>query len=174
MAIPTTKNSKKENGSKSKSVVEQQPEITPHTVVEELPLEKVIENKLAENNVTKRVLNAMKSKFLVPAEGDKMALKPEFILKNPTDKETYLIVKEERKNVRKVGIAAEKVCEKGRADAVQIQRLWIGREKEVLNEVATVQDQLDAQIKIFEDEEKRLLEEEEKRKNEQLIVRQAE
>lgn len=165
MAIPNAKKN-----------IKQQPEITPATVIKELPLEKVIDNTLAKNNVTKKVLNAMKDKYLVPAkdETEKAKLKEEFILKNPTDKETYLVVKEERKGVRKVGIITENLCETGRADAVKTQRLWIGKQKEILGEVALVQDQLDEQIKIFEDEEKRLIQVEEDRKDEQLIVRQNE
>lgn len=169
MALPNKKDLKKN----AKPAAEQPEVITPK-VVKELPLEKVIENKLAENNVTKRVLNAMKDKYLVPAEGDTRQLKEEFVLKNNTDKETYLAIKAERKNVRKVGIITEDLCKKGREKAIQEQKLWLGKEKEVLGEVATVQDLLDEQIKIFEDEEERLRVEEEDRKDKQLVVRQNE
>ncbi len=150
------------------------PEITPHTVVKELPLEKVIDNTLAKNNVTKKVLNAMKEKYLAQGEENKLVLKDQFVLKNLTDKETYLIIKEERKGIRKVGIITEDLCKKGRADAIAIQKLWLGKEKEILDEIAIVQDQLDEQIKKYEEEEKRLFQVEEDRKDQQLITRQNE
>lgn len=155
------------------AVVKSQPEpaITKAEVIKELPLEKVIDNTLAKSNVTKKVLNALKEKYL---GDDKLALKEEFVLKNATDKETYLIIKEERKGVRKIGIITEDLCKKGRADAISIQKLWLGKEKEILDEVAVVQDKLDAQIKIFEEEEKRLAQVEEERKDEQFNIRQAE
>lgn len=178
MAIPNKKDSKKNNGSGAKpsQPAAQQPEVITPKVVKELPLEKVIENKLAENNVTKRVLNAMKDKYLVPAgeDAEKRTLKPEFVLKNNTDKETYLAIKTERKAVRKVGIITEEQCKKGREDAIRIQKLWLGKEKEVLGEVGTVQDLLDEQIEIYEAEEKRLHDLEEERKDNQLNVRQNE
>lgn len=146
------------------------PELSKVEVIKELPLEKVIDNTLAKSNVTKKVLNALKEKYL---GDDKLALKDEFVLKNPTDKETYLVIKEERKGVRKIGIITEDLCKKGRADAISIQKLWLGKEKEILDEVAIVQDKLDAQIKIFEEEEKRLAQLEEERKDEQFNIRQA-
>lgn len=164
------------NGAKAKASEKKVDDI-PFTITEEvkeLPLEKVIDNTLAKNSVTKTVLNAMKKKYLVDAKADTPALKEEFVLKTPTDKETYLLIKEERKGVRKVGIITEKLCETGRADAIKIQKMWLDKQKEILGEVAAVQDQLDAQIKIFEDEQKRLEEEEEKRKDEQYNVRQSE
>ena len=156
-----------------KNKLKNQPEITPHEVIKELPLEKVIDNKLAENNVTKKVLNAMKNKYMTDASIG-LVLKDDFVLKNPTDKETYLRIKDERKAVRKIGILTEDLCKKGRADAISIQKLWLGKEKEILDEVAIVQNPLDEQIKIFEDEEKRLAALEEERKDAQYNIRQAE
>lgn len=183
MATPTAKkdNKKNQTGSGSKSNKRQQTPppaseaVTP-VVIKEIPLEKVIDNKLAENNVTKRVLTAMKDKFLAPAveEGAPRKLKDEFILRDLNDKETYLIIKAERKNVRKVGIVAEDICEKGRADAIAIQKLWLGKQKEVLGEVATVQDLLDEQIEKYDAEQERLRIAEDERKDNQLASRQAE
>lgn len=164
---------KKDNAKPASAAASAAPVITPHTVVKELPLEKVIDNTLAKNNVTKKVLNAMKEKYLSEGEENKLVLKEQFVLKNLTDKETYLILKEERKGVRKIGILTEDLCKKGRADAIAIQKLWLGKEKEILDEVAIVQDQLDEQIKKYEEEEKRLLQLEEERKDKQLITRQA-
>ena len=163
----------KKNQLDTKASTTTEPAITPHTVVKELPLEKVIDNTLAKSNVTKKVLNAMKEKYLVKGEEEKLILKEQFVLKNLTDKETYLILKEERKGIRKVGIITEDLCKKGRADAIAIQKLWLGKEKEILDEVAIVQDQMDEQIKKYEDEEKRLFQVEEERKDQQLITRQA-
>lgn len=144
-------------------------EIHKAEVVKEVSLEQQINNKLAENNITRKVLNALKDKYLTE---DKTALKPDFILKDKTDKETYLIIKKERLGVRKIGVLTESVCKKGREDAIQIQKQWLSREKDTLIEVGTVQDKLDEQIKIFEDEQARIEKEESERKDNQFNIRQ--
>lgn len=125
------------------------------------PLEKVIETTLVKHNVTEAVIATLKEKY--------GGLKLRFI----DDKENYLIIKESRGIVRKVGILAERLCEEGRADAVKVQRLWIAKQKEVLSKIAEVQDPLDAEIKTFDDEVKRKEDSEKKRKEEIFVNRQS-
>lgn len=127
---------------------------------EDLSLESQIDNALQKENITDKVIGALKKKY--------GSLK----LKSLDDKEGYLILKESRKEVRKVGIIAEKICEAGRSDAVKIQKLWLNKQKQVLGQIAEVQDPLDAEIKKFEDEEARIKELEIQRQEEQFMQRQ--
>src|SRR5215831_6530306 len=85
--------------------------------------ESEINNALIKENVTDRVIASLKAQY----EGLK--------LKSIDDKEGYLEIKEARNNVRKIGILAEKVCKKGREEALRTQKLWIAKEKEVLGKI---------------------------------------
>ena len=136
------------------------PEVLTPDVIEEVPLEKQIENSLVKNNVTDKVINALKKQY----GGMK--------LKALDDKKGYLEIKEARNAVRKVGILAEKCCKLGREDAVKIQKLWLAKEKEVLDKIGEVQNPLDAEMKKFEDEKERLDQLEIQRKEEQFMKRQ--
>lgn len=123
-------------------------------------LEQVIDKTLVKNNVTDTVIAAMAEKY--------GGLK----LKSLEDKEGYLEICEARKEVRKVGIITEKICKLGREDAVKVQKLWLGKEKTVLEKIAKVQDPLDVEIKRYEDEQERIAQEEIKRKDEAYALRQ--
>lgn len=110
---------------------------------EEIPLEKVIDNTLVKHNVTDAVIASLKEKY------------GNLRLRSIDDKETYLEIVSARKEVRKVGILVEKVCEHGREDAIKIQRLWLAKQKEVSCKVLEVQNPLDSEIKKFDDEVER-------------------
>ena len=131
------------------------------TEVQELSLEKVIYSKLVQNNVTEQVLAALKEKY----GGLKLAA--------IDDKESYLEIKDAAKACAKVRTLAVKICKEGREDAVKTQKLWIAKEKEVVGQVAEVEDALDAEIKRFDDEVKRKEIEEKNRQEEAYINRQA-
>ena len=118
-------------------------EVHTPTILPEKDLQSVINTALVKGNVTDAIIAQLKSKY--------GGLK----LKSIDDKESYLDIKESRKIVRKVGIAAERICEAGRSEALSIQRLWLSTEKSVSAKIAEVLDPLDAEIKKFEDEEKR-------------------
>ena len=135
-------------------------EVLTPDIIEELPLDEVINRTLVKNNVTEAVIKALKEQY----GGMK--------LKSLDDKQGYLEIKEARNAVRKVGILAEKCCKAGREDAVKIQKLWLAKEKEVLSKIGEVQDPLDAEIKKFEDEKERLEQLEIQRKEEQFMKRQ--
>lgn len=124
------------------------------------PLEQVIEKTLVKNNVTDKVIQSLREQY--------GGLK----LKSVEDKESYLIIKDARKNVRSVGILAEKLCKAGREEAIAVQKLWLSKEKEVLAKIAEVQDPLDAELRKFEDELERKQKEEEERKERLFMERQ--
>lgn len=131
-------------------------------VIEELPLEKVIDNTLAKHNVTDAVIAELKEKY--------GSLKLAYV----GDTEGYLNIKDARKEVRKLGVLTEKYCKMGREDAIRIQKLWLAKEKEVLGKIAEVQDPLDAEIKKYEDEQDRIETERKNRQEEAYMKRQAE
>ena len=134
---------------------------TQNAEVIELSLEKVIETKLVQSNVTDAVLNALKEKY----GGMK--------LKAIDDKESYLEIKAAARECGKVRTLAVKICKEGREEAVRTQKLWIAKEKEVVGRVAEVEDALDAEIERFDKEVERLENEEKERQEAAYINRQA-
>lgn len=136
-------------------------EATQNAEVIELSLEKTIETKLVQANVTDTVLAALKGKY----GGMK--------LKALDDKESYLELKAAAKDCAKLRSLTVKICKEGRERAVKEQKLWIAKEKEVVGEIATVEDPLDAEIALFDAEQERLATEEIKRQEEAYINRQA-
>lgn len=111
--------------------------------VEEIPLEEKINTALVKANVTDAVIASLKEKY------------GNLKLSSIDNKQDYLEIKNARKIVRKVGIIAEEICEKGRESAIKEQRLWLTSQKDVLKRILEVQDPLDEEIKKFDDEEKR-------------------
>jgi virulence-associated protein VapD len=134
---------------------------TQNAEVIELSLEKTIETKLVQSNVTDAVLSALKEKY----GGMK--------LKAIDDKESYLEIKAAAKECGKVRTLAVKICKEGREEAVKTQKLWIAKEKEVVGKVAEVEDALDAEILRFDKEVERLENEEKERQEAAYINRQA-
>lgn len=131
-------------------------------VIEEIPLEKVIDNTLVKNNVTEAVIASLKEKY----KGLKLS--------HVGDKEGYLEIKDAKKEVRKYGILTEKLCKAGREDAIKVQKLWLNKEKEILGKIAEVEAPLEAEIKRFDDEEQRIQDERAKRQEEAYMQRQTE
>lgn len=131
------------------------------TEIQELSLEKVIEIKLVQNNVTEQVLAELKEKY------------GSLRLQSLDDKEGYLEIKQAAKNCAKLRNLAGKLCKEGREEAVKVQKLWISKEKEVVARIADVEDTLDAEVARFEAEVKRKEEEEKRRQEEMYINRQA-
>ena len=129
--------------------------------VMELSLEKVIESKLVQNNVTEQVLAVLKEKYGYMK------------LAAIDDKESYLEIKAAAKEVAKVRTLTVKICKEGREEAVKTQKLWIAKEKEIVSQVDVVESALDAEIALYDNELKRKEQEEIKRKEEVYINRQA-
>ncbi len=131
------------------------------TEIQELSLEKVIETKLIQANVTEQVLAALKEKY------------GNLKLEGLDNKESYLELKAAAKDCAKVRTLTVRICKEGREEAVKTQKLWIAKEKEIVGEVAIVEDALDAEIKKYDDEVERLATEEKQRQEEAYINRQA-
>lgn len=129
--------------------------------VQEVSLVKVIETKLVQSNVTQQVIAALKEKY----GGMK--------LKSLDDKEGYLDIKAAAKDCAKLRTLTVKICKEGREEAVKAQKEWIKKEKEVVGDIAVVEDALDAEIAKFDAEVERLANEEKQRQETAYINRQA-
>jgi hypothetical protein len=129
--------------------------------IEKRPFEKVIDKVMVKHNCTDAVISALKDKY------------GGLQLKSIDDKESYLEIKKARQEVRKIGILTEKLCKKGREDAIAIQKKWLAKENEILGKIDEVQVPLDNEIKKFEDEVERREIEEQKRKEQVYMNRQA-
>ena len=136
-------------------------EVDAEEMLPESSLDKQIENALVKENITDKVIRQLKETF------------GGMTLKSIDDKESYLEIKKGRLEVRRIGILVEKVCKKGREDAVAIQKKWLNKEKEVLGKISEVQDPLDAEIKKFDDEVERKENEERVRREHIFISRSA-
>jgi len=134
---------------------------TTNAEVIELSLEKTIETKLVQSNVTDAVLSALKEKY------------GNMKLKAIDDKESYLEIKVAARECAKVRTLAVKVCKEGREEAVKVQKEWIATEKRVVGKVAEVEDALDAEIERFDANVARLEAEEKERQESAYINRQA-
>ena len=129
--------------------------------VMEISLEKTIETKLIQSNVTEQVLSALKSSY------------GGMTLKALDDKESYLELKAASKECAKVRTLTVKICKEGREEAVKTQKLWIAKEKEVVGQIAEVENALDAEIQKYDDNIERLANEEKQRQESAYINRQA-
>lgn len=129
--------------------------------VQEISLDKAIETKLIQGNVTDAILAELKEKY------------GSMKLASLDDKESYLELKDAAKVCAKVRSLTVSICKKGRERAVAEQKKWVAKEKEIVAEIATVEDPLDAEIKQFDDEVDRKIAEEKKRKENEFINRQA-
>lgn len=130
--------------------------------VQELSLEKVIETRLIQNNVTEKVLSELKEKY----GGMK--------LKSVDDKESYLELKAAAKDCAKIRNLTTKVCKLGREDAVKIQKMWVAEEKRVISRISEVETPLNDEISIYDAEIQRKENEEKERLEAIYINRQAE
>lgn len=128
---------------------------------EEIPLEQVIDNTLVRANITNKVLAELKERY------------GNVRLKSVDDKESYLECKASSREIRKVEILAEKICEAGRSEAIKTQRLWLFKQKELLEKTALIKNPIDVEIKKFEDEEARKELDAQKKREEVYINRQS-
>lgn len=111
-----------------------------------------ITTELAKQNVTDAVIAKLKKDFL--------PLK----IKGVEDKEGYKAVKAARLQCRDVRVLAEKVCKKGREEAIRTQKEWLAKEKEVVAQISEVEsylkkqeDDIDAQVEAQKIRAERLL-----------------
>jgi hypothetical protein len=127
---------------------------------EELQLEEQISQELVKQNVTQAVISGLKEKYA------------HLKISGIEDKETYLLVKEGRKECKAFRVLAKKICEKGREDAVAIQKAWVKKQKEVTDEIAAIEDPLEEQERGYEAAVAKEKEDRKRRQEEQLIMRQ--
>jgi len=114
--------------------------------------ENPITTELAKQNITEQVIAKLKKDF--------MPLK----INNIDDREGYKKVHDARIQCRDVRITAEKICKKGREDAIKEQKAWIAKEKEVVAQISEVEqylkkqeDAIDSQIEAQKIRAERLL-----------------
>ncbi len=95
--------------------------------------ESPITTELAKQNVTETVITNLKKNFL--------PLK----INGVDDKEGYKKVHDARIQCRDIRVLTEKICKKGREEAVRVQKEWIAKEKEVVAQVSEVEQYLKKQ-----------------------------
>ena len=103
-----------------------------------------ITTKLAKENVTDVVIAKLKTDFL--------PLK----INGINDKEGYDKVHKARIQCRDIRVLAEKICKKGREDAVKEQKAWIAKEKEVVAQVSEVETYLKKQEDVIDQEKENI------------------
>jgi hypothetical protein len=131
--------------------------LTPEEMVP-LPIEDQISQELVKHNYTEAKLSEFDEYLKLDIIDD--------------DKESYLIIKDKRKEVKAYRVAVEKFCKFKREDAVKIQKAWVANENKLVAKLSKVEDHLEAKEKAYE---KKIAEEKEARKRkqeEQLIARQ--
>lgn len=125
-----------------------------------VPIEEQISQELVKQNVTEAVIAKLKDCY------------GHLKINGIEDKETYLLVKEGRKECKAIRVMAKKICEKGREEAVAIQKAWVAKQKEVTDQIAAIEDPLDEQEKAYEAAVAKEKEDRKRRQEEQLIMRQ--
>lgn len=95
--------------------------------------ENPITTALVKENVTEKILKQIKDDFL--------PLK----INGIDDKEGYKKVHEARMTCVKLRTTTEKICKKGREEAVKVQKEWLAKEKEVIAQITPVEEHLKKQ-----------------------------
>lgn len=101
--------------------------------------ENPITTELAKQNITEVVIADLKKKYL-----------PLKIL-SIDDVEGYKKVHDARIVCRDTRVLAEKICKKGREDAIREQKSWISKEKEVVAQISEVEQHLKKQEDSIDD-----------------------
>jgi hypothetical protein len=125
-----------------------------------IPIEEQISKELVKHNVTQAVISTLQEKY------------GHLKINGIEDKETYLLVKDGRKECKAFRVAAKKICEKGREEAVAIQKAWVAKQKEVTDQIAAIEDPLEEQEKEYEAAVAKEKEDRKRKQEEQLIMRQ--
>lgn len=101
--------------------------------------EDAITADLTKHNVTQAVIDALavKSKAIV--------------INGVDDTEGYAKAKEFAKECQKTRTTAVKICTEGRAPLLEMQRLWVAKEKEVVTAISTIEKPILDEIKKIDD-----------------------
>lgn len=130
--------------------------------IEVIPVEDKINSELVKENITEKVLANLREKYLP------------LTINGQDDKEGYLAVSEARKDCKRIRVLAKKICEAGREDAVTIQKAWISKQKEVVDEITKVEDYLEKQEKEYDAEKDRIAAEKKRKHDDQFVERSVE
>jgi len=95
-------------------------------------------------------------------------------IKDQADKEGYLAVQEARKTVKKIRVAAGKLFDKGREEAVAIADKWLDSKKKVIASLSAIEEPLEEQEDAYEAEDKRIKAEKARKLEQQGIKRTSE
>lgn len=114
------------------------------TVAQEMNLELIINDKLEKANITDLVINGLKEKY--------SGLK----INGQDDREGYKSVVNARKECKAWRVAAKKICEEGRDEAVKTQKAWVAKEKEVTGKILEIETLLQKEEDAYEAEKERI------------------
>lgn len=106
-----------------------------------------ITQELEKQNVTESVINGLKEKYL------------SLTIDGIDDKKGYEAVRAGRIECKNTRVLAKKICEKGREKAIEEQKAWIAKEKEVTGKIAEVEKYLEEQESAIDAEKQRIKDE---------------
>lgn len=104
-----------------------------------------IETALAKENVTNQVIAKLKA--------DYSGLK----INGIDDKAGFKAVEDARKECKSIRVLATKICKKGREEAIQTQKDWITKEKEVVSSIEEIESELEKESDRIKEIEKQIL-----------------
>lgn len=132
-----------------------------HSGIVEDNVEDVTTRELTRANLTKAVIETLAKKASGKA------------IKGIDDKAGYEEVRKIRLECREMRVLAEKICKKGREEAVLIQKKWIGVEKDVTGQISAIEDPLkkmeEEHLKAKEDAANEIIRLEEVRVNDLIL-----
>lgn len=111
---------------------------------EVVSIETKINDTLQKNNITETIIAGLKEKYMP------------LTINGQDDREGYNEVKEARKDCKAWRVRAEKLCKKGREDAVSVQKAWVAKEKEVAGQIGEIEDHLEKQEKAYDAEKEKI------------------
>lgn len=104
-----------------------------------------IETELAEQNITAQVIAKLKENY------------SGLTINGIDDKEGFKRVEEGRKECKAIRVLATKICKTGREEAIQIQKAWIAKEKEVVGQIEEIEKELEEQSDRIKKEKEEIL-----------------
>jgi hypothetical protein len=117
------------------------------TSVEQLPDEPILA-ELAKANVTEAVIAQIKT-F------------KELQIADIHDKEGYETVHKARMLCKKTRVLTTNTCKAGREEAIRVQKQWISVEKNITAQIEEVENDLEAKLKVIDDEKEKIKQERE-------------
>ena len=96
---------------------------------QELAILNPIDAALSKENVTAKVIAELRKSLTIK-------------IKDINDKENYAVAKRARIECKNLRVLAVKICKSGREEAIQIQKQWIAKEKEVVSQIEEVENYL--------------------------------